>query len=568
MNANRSMQWRPAEQVMQLDRLGSLHASRLSFMRTLLRRVMNEQWQIAPSVFDLDADGYGSVVYRIEATHGVYSFVIFSNYLAPNDRNDRVIAEQWDLTMTLCEGEVSEEYLGVLRENVPKQEAGRMDSKALVLSRANRSARNFDYVVDCLANGKQPDVDKLIRVGYLYRTTAVYGSGKFGLADWQKVLACLPDFAAPFAAEMFTCYMLREFSVVQAQHIAKARAPLAAVDLDDALRRYLGIGNSTGLGMAPYLIHHPLLISRWIDARETALAKIFAIPNAVAEKLNQLIALVKQSEQHFTEVFVDDEWQASKNKALALDLKTLLKLLSEQASQFNNWSELFELINDQLGLDAQELFCSLLFELYPEIVDPLADDMTVLEDYRLDSSMPVRRAIGLIEQHYQWALSTDFDQTDERYLFWYRSEEKSEPRLGVRGEDDGEELQMPLGIALTVQQAHQALVGWCDSLPPSDNEPVLAEFLLAKPELRSVLRRVLTMGSHRYGDIHANVLHKDLMPIHLLRCKLAFFGVSKFDPRSRLWLRNTMYQGAPLLKEIGKPYADDWYFPVAPSAAG
>lgn len=567
MNANGNMQWRPAAEVMQLDRLGSLHASRLSFMRTLLRRVMNEQWQISPSVFDLDADGYGSVVYRIQAAHGIYSFVIFSNYLEPDSRNDRVIAEQWDLTMTLCEGEVSDEYLGILRENVPKQEAGRMDSKALVLSRANRSARNFDYVVDCLANGEQPDVDQLIRVGYLYRTTAVYGSGKFGLADWQKVRTSLPDFASPFAAEMFTCYMLREFSVEQAQHIAKARAPATAVDLNDGLRRYLGIGNSTGLGMAPYLIHHPLLIAKWIEARETALAQILSIPNAVSEKLNQLIGLVKQSEQHFSEVFVDDEWQASKNKALSVDLKTLLRLLRQHEPQLKSWPDLLEVVDDQLGLDAQELLRSLLFEIYPDIVDPLADDMTVLEDYRLDSSMPVRQAIEQIEQNYQWALDTDFEQMDEHYLFWYRSEEKSEPRLGVRGEDDGEDLQMPLGIALAVQQAHQALVSWQESKVSSGNETVLAEFLLAKPECRSVLRRVLTLCSHRYGDIHANVLHKDLMPIHLLRCKLAFFGVSKFDPRSRLWLRNTMYQGAPLLKEIGKPYADDWYFPVAPSAA-
>lgn len=562
------MKWRPAEEVMQLDRLGSIHASRLSFMRTLLRRVMNEQWQISPSVFDLDSDGYGVVVYRIQAAHGIYSFVIFSNYLEADIRNDRVIAEQWDLTMTLCEGEVSEEYLGVLRGNVPKQEAGRMDSKALVLSRANRSARNFDYVVDCLAKGEQPGVDKLIRVGYLYRTTAVYGSGKFGMADWQKVLSSLPDFAAPFAAEMFTCYMLREFSVVQAQHIAKARAPTTAVDLDDELRRYLGIGNSTGLGMAPYLIHHPLLIAKWIEARETALAHILSLSNAVAEKLDQLIALIEQAEQHFSQVFVDDDWQADKNKALSVDIRKLLTLLRDDESQFENWSDVLDVAHEQLGLDAQELLCTILFELYPDIVDPLADDMTVSENYQLDPVMPVQQAIDLIEQNYQWALDTDFTQTDEHYLFWYRSEEKSEPRLGIRGEDDGEELQMPLGIALAVQQAHLALLNWQASLPSEKDQAVLAEFLLAQPQWRSVLRRVLTLCGQRYGDIHANVLQRDLMPIHLLRCKLAFFGVSKFDPRSRLWLRNTMFQGAPLLKDIGKPYADDWYFPVAPNAAG
>ena len=52
--------------------------------------------------------------------------------------------------------------------------------------------------------------------------------------------------------------------------------------------------------------------------------------------------------------------------------------------------------------------------------------------------------------------------------------------------------------------------------------------------------------------------------MHLLRAKLAFFGVSKFDPRSRLWVRNTMFQGAPLLEEIGQTFNDDWFMPLAP----
>jgi hypothetical protein len=45
---------------------------------------------------------------------------------------------------------------------------------------------------------------------------------------------------------------------------------------------------------------------------------------------------------------------------------------------------------------------------------------------------------------------------------------------------------------------------------------------------------------------------------------LSFFGVSKFDPKSRLWVRNTMFQGAPLVDDIGTDFADDWYFPVMP----
>jgi hypothetical protein len=68
---------------MNLDRLGAMHQSRLSFMRTLVRRIMRERWQIEPARFELDAQGYGTVVYEVKAPHGLFSFVLFSDYLAP-----------------------------------------------------------------------------------------------------------------------------------------------------------------------------------------------------------------------------------------------------------------------------------------------------------------------------------------------------------------------------------------------------------------------------------------------------------------------------------------------------
>ncbi|WZB62128.1 hypothetical protein WJ970_36020 [Achromobacter xylosoxidans] len=194
---------------MDLERLGSLHQSRLSFMRGLVRRIMRERWRIDAARFELDADGHGTAIYRIRTPNGLFSFVLFSQYLAPEKRNDRVIASEWDLTMALCEGEVDPDQLDSLRRNVPLQEAGRLDARTMVLSRANRSVRNFDYVVDALARGRQPDAARITRVGYLYRTTAVYGSGKLGMADWEKIRDRHPDFARPFAAEMFTCFMLR-----------------------------------------------------------------------------------------------------------------------------------------------------------------------------------------------------------------------------------------------------------------------------------------------------------------------------------------------------------------------
>ena len=291
---------RPAHVVMDLERLGSLHQSRLSFMRSLVRKIMREGWQIEARRFELDAEGYGTVVYRVQTSGDLFSFVLFSQYLDPDKRNDRVIASEWDLTMALCEGEVDDAYVEYLRLNVPLQEAGRLDSRVMVLSRANRSVRNFDSVVAALSAGQQPEVEQIAKVGYLYRTTAVYGSGKLGMADWEKVSSKHPDFARPFAAEMFNCFMLRNFSLQQAEHIARQRAPDTAVPMQPTLKRYFGIGNSTGLGMAPYLINHPQLISRWIEMRELALARVRGLGQVTAERLARMQALVEEASGRLT----------------------------------------------------------------------------------------------------------------------------------------------------------------------------------------------------------------------------------------------------------------------------
>ena len=91
------------------------------------------------------------------------------------------------------------------------------------------------------------DTDALVATGYLMRTTAVYGNGKFGIADRDKV-AGYDGLEGAFQAEMLTVFLIREFTVLLAEYCAKQRGGERAVGLSDAHRRYLGVGNSTGLG--------------------------------------------------------------------------------------------------------------------------------------------------------------------------------------------------------------------------------------------------------------------------------------------------------------------------------
>ena len=560
------LQMRPASQVMQLERLGSFHQSRLSFMRTLVRRMVAENWQISSPVFDLDEQGYGTVVYQVEAKYGTFSYVLFSHYLDPDNRNDRVIADQWDLTMGLCEGTVDAEQLDFLRNNVPKQEAGRVDSRVLVLSRANRSARTFEYVVNELAHGHQPDVDVIAEVGYLYRTTAAYGSGKLGMADWEKVSTKHRDFARPFAAEMFTCYMLRHFSMQQADHLASQRAPKSAVALDEDIKRYIGIGNSTGLGMAPFLINHPLLINQWIEMREIALATVvaasaFGVDEAILRRLD---AATQRVIQHLSEIITTDERQSNANLLVREELQLLHLWLQEQgavlATKHYVWESLTQYAELHWGVETQEVINTLLIELYPELVDRLEEYMWVDESHQVSPEMPVAELLEVIEDKYDWALAIDFSKQESIGTFWYRSAEKMEPRLGQTNIDMGMDKEMPLGIGRCVRECYDRVYDYNQTRSKQN----VAHFIVQNPTYSGIVGRIQTMAQSRYGDIRENLVHTDVLPIHLLRCKLSFFGVSKFDPRSRLWVRNTMFQGAPLISDFGKLLVDDWQFPIKP----
>jgi hypothetical protein len=566
---NNILPMRPASTVMQLDRLGSLHQSRLSFMRTLVRRMVAENWQISAPVFDLDEQGFGKVVYQIQARYGVFSFVVFSHYLDPECRNDRVIADQWDLTMALCEGTIDSDQLSFLQNNVPKQEAGRVDSRVLVLSRANRSARTFEYVVDELSNGRQPNIDVIAEVGYLYRTTAAYGSGKLGMADWEKVWTKHRDFARPFAAEMFTCYLLRHFSIKQAEFLASKRDPQGAVEIEEDLKRYIGIGNSTGLGMAPFLINHPLLINQWIEMRETALARVvkqseLGITAAIVDQLAESVSRVIK---HLREIITEDERQSQVNTKVSEELKMLCLWLVDQRSDLVNylsWKALTQFAEDNWHVETQEVINTLLIELYPELVDDLEERMWVDESYEIVPEMSVAEVIILIESKYDWALTIDFSKHEALGVFWYRSEEKMEPRLGHTGVDIGMDKEMPLGVARRVRDCYDQLCQY-----DNDNSGKnIAHFIVKNPTYNGIVARIQTMSQSFYGDIRENLVHKDVLPINLLRCKLSFFGVSKFDPRSRLWVRNTMFQGAPLFDDFGKPFSDNWHFPIKPAFSG
>ena len=151
----------------------------------------------------------------------------------------------------------------------------------------------------------------------MYRTTAVYGSGKFGLADRFRIKN-REEINGPFRLEMMLVYLVRQFTFDQVNHVAHHKNPKTAVKLDKQICKNLGIGNSTGLGMAPFIVNHPTLLNNWILSRETALKKIREIKDVQEKDVELFIDCVKKSLTNITSWNTDSEYQQNKIKSLLI----------------------------------------------------------------------------------------------------------------------------------------------------------------------------------------------------------------------------------------------------------
>lgn len=547
---------RDPKRVMQLARLGSAHQCRLSFQRILTRRMAREAWVFTRPVFEFNALGVGHAIYTAQGPERAYSLIAFGHDLPPEQRSDRVIATAWDATFTLFDGIPTTDDIQRLAKNIPLQEAGRVTQTEISVSRANRSVRLWAHFVDCLSEGRQPDADKTEAVGYLMRTTAVYGSGKLGAADYDT-LSTRPEMGVPFQAEMLSVFLTRGFVRDLINHMAHAKGGDQAVKLDASIAHQLGIGNSTGLGLAPYIINHPMLFNNWIMAREEAIARVRSVRTATTGETSQFHQLVRRSQASVAAWQSEHPIQIAKLADLTLDMKVLIEHLETvDLSIGYPWDHLVNWSETALSTEGQELVTALILEPYGDLVDDLADTMadTDTEAFYINGAMPISQFRELIETAYGWALSLDWDARKNCARAWYVSEEKLEPRMGERFEEPLNDYEQPLAPARDAAAAHQALAGW-------DGDKPIAEFLLIHPEHRHTIRRAQISSDAPYAEIRDNTIAADVLPIDFLRVKLAFFGATKFDPRSDRWVRICMYAGAPYPDELTAENADLWVYP-------
>jgi hypothetical protein len=351
-------------------------------------------------------------------------------------------------------------------------------------------------------------------------------------------------------------YLVRQFTFDQVNHVAKNKDPKNAVNLDPEICRNLGIGNSTGLGMAPFIVNHPTLLNNWIYSREMALKKIREIKNVESNSVDLFIDCLKKSIKNIKSWNTESDYQKKKIKSLSNDLNIFINFIEKEFnfSEEYIFNKIYLWLEKNSGEECIEYIVSLMLEPFDEIVDPLIKEMSSEEEkyFNIPTDRTVIELKNIIEEKYSKILKIDFTKKENNQNFWFISKNKEEPRLADRFIENGSELEQPLAIARDIKYLY-------DKLSLFKNSSTIDKFLAQCSDFRHVVRRVFIIEKFPYSEIQDNTIGKSIVPIDMLRLKLSFFGALKFDPRSDKWLRICMFQGAPLPVQL-KNYDDQWVY--------
>lgn len=548
---------RPAARVMRPQNLSAIQPNRLSGTRALMNRMVRERWDIRAERFDVDANAEGTVVYSIKTPTHEFSFIGFSRPPSRTARTGRIIGRAWDMMGTLNEGPASEADIASAREELPKLYSGRATPNALIWCRSNRSMRIFDQTLAALADGRQPEIGELAQVCYLMRNTGLDGNGTFGTRSFASLGSDHP-LGGMLQAQLLTAYMMREYSCDLVEHLARLRSD-RAVSLDPAIRRFLGVGNGSALGLIFFVHKHPRLISSWIEARETAIAAARGLAltpsDARFERLGELLrqaAHFRNEDRMVYEAFAPSASVAAELAAMAQRIDGYGDAhefpLDALASEFE----------DAFGPEAYETFLSILIELVPDEADALYSKIAGTDEMVVDPAETAGSLRALVERDYGWALEADMADAEAYKYIWYKSETAEEPRRGARVEvPDARDLGLDLCGDV------QALAV---DLARSDDALSVARFLLGHPRHRATIARLQTLRDSAYAHPRANINGEDFIPINLVRLMNAgLHGIEKTRDFLNRNLRGVLYHGAPTPDDIRHGRADAWFYPKEPA---
>ncbi len=532
-------------------------ATPLSFSRSLLRKMVAERWRITRPVFELDGEGRGQALYRIETPQAAFHFFVVSDFFPADQKIDRAFGINWDVSAAICEGEWTAERRALLAREVPKQYDGRYPADVFCFCRGNRSERVFDHVVDALAAGTQPDTALLASVGYLLRSTAFAGNGLFGTKPFEAFGDTHP-LGATYHAQILAAYMLRSFVFDLVEHIAAARSAGAA-RLDTAIKRYLGLGNSAGLGLVPFIMNHPRIVHQWCLAQESAFADALARP-VDAAGLAALRALIDKASRYFRQDQRDGNAIFGDYARLAAEFDTMLSTLDRlNAPAGTRWRTVYDaILPPQHHPETAEALLSLLLELFPDIVAQQEARLVADETADLDPAMTIGRLAALARASYGWLL--DKGGAAPCPHFWYSPlESPYEPRRGLRGTGTCFETETPMDLPRLLPPLLEAIAAAPEETPAG-------VFLAQHPEFALLARRIQSLAGLDYAELRVDSLAEDYLPFAACRFLLAFYGMEKYDPRLPRSTKGALLQGAPVPDEVAAGIDGSWPFPIAPES--
>lgn len=558
---------RPAEFLMRPERLGAMQPSRLSTSRALILRALREGWRIHQRRFDIDAEAFGTAVYEIETPTRSFTFCAFSVAPKRSGRTGRIIGRAWDMQGALIEGPPDDAAIETTRRELPKLYQGRATPGTLVWCRSNRSMRVFDTTVTALAEGRQPDVATLATSCYLMRNTGLDGNGTFGTRSFLALEKDHP-LRASLAAQMLTAVMMREFAADLAECLARHRDPRRAVPLAPQIRRFLGVGNGSALGLMLFVNNHPRLINAWITAREEAIALAKSLPVTAGDpRIAALRAEVaraarfRREDRMFYEGFASSALIASELGTIAAALDALHETgLVEGRAEPYPLAALADGFEGRLHPETIETLLSLMIELVPEEADRIADDLVVSEELSVEPAMTCGELRELLHVEHGWALAIDMSAPGARRYVWYKSVTAEEPRRGPLEE-------LPEGthnLGLDIPSLTQALDAELAARPPSQ---LVSRLLVERPDLRLITMRVQGLRGLPYHAPHANIMGEGFRPAQVVRLlNAALHGIDKTRDFLDRNLRGVLLHGAPTAADLAAGAGGPWFYPSEPVA--
>jgi hypothetical protein len=561
-----TMRWlRRPQDCMTALKLSAMKSTRVSFAPVLARQMIRQRWVIERKRFHCDSDGDGHGIYSIRAGgHDLTYIARCFRWDGIEKVGRRSDGAKRDMFGAVFHQRPDEERIAREFAIFDLRDADRMRTDSLVTgwTPANRSARFFDHVVDCLTAGQQPDPGFLgSGTGYLLRNGGYLGSGRNGSLAFEGI----PEghvIRHPFFGDLFGLYLVRQVSIDLVNGIAAARNPKAA-RLAPEIARYIGVGNSSGQGMCVALQRWPHWVSTWLTVRELALAFAKSRPAAAdRQRAERLRMLVSRASDYYRSTKLQCEDYVVPTDVLAGNLNVVRHWVAETVQNGALWGELVRRVEAQFDGETVEQLNSLLLEIYPEFADACAGYLPIGAERERDliPEMAVGELKALLRDRYDWALRCDMRLSDARRHFWYHSADNGEQRRGERIIDPHEEFESFIDHIGLVQRLASVLTLYAD-------DRRVAEVVSDTPDLAFAVSRVQYLADLPYAEIRDNLIHKDFIPAHLIRFFLAALGMECTNPLSIRYVRGVFFQGMPLPEEIARGAAEDWIFPMQPGTS-